>query len=259
MSNVTESHTGSAETLARRIDGHQLTAIDTGIWRLVLSQLTPFRARVGWFYLAVTLAPADSESSLSPLMEGIVSGGGRGVRPWFECRLFPMVKAAGGDINTRALGLEAGLVDLLGALVPDGGHMMVDYETSGQADTHAELLLGVPPLATYLGALMFDAGFRGELKDWYFSEGGHEGPRKLQANKSPSPKAAAAAMRNHLTTLRTFVKRSGPAPQLSTDIFARAVARARSLLREYGTGPSHHGAEHTRRRRSLSEHASVTK
>ncbi|MGH8013004.1 MAG: DUF1122 family protein [Candidatus Binataceae bacterium] len=229
--------THSAEALARRIDGHQLAAADATRWRLTISKLTPFRPRIGWFHLVLKLAPAEGEPSLTPLMEAIVSGGGRGVRPWFECRLFPVVNTADGDIDARALGLEASLVDLIGQLVPDGGHMMVDYETPGQAETHAGLLLGVPPLATYLGALMFNAGFRGEFKDWYFSEGGHEGPRKLQANKSPNPKAAAAAMRNHLAALREFVNRFGPAPQPSAWIRVRAVARARALLRQYRGRP----------------------
>ncbi|MBI2855366.1 MAG: DUF1122 family protein, partial [Chloroflexi bacterium] len=43
--------------------------------------------------------------------------------------------------------------------------------------------LGVPPVLTPLGHLLFQAGVGFHIKDWYFSEGGSEGPRKLQGFK----------------------------------------------------------------------------
>ncbi len=85
---------------------------------------------------------------------------------------------------------------------------MIDYENPGQEETFAELGLRVPAPASYLGSLMFRAGFRGEFKDWYFSEGGHEGPRKLQGNKSPDRAAARRALANHRRELSAFVRTS---------------------------------------------------
>lgn len=226
-----ESKEPAAKRLAAEIDGAKLEGEGTFI--LAVTDLRPVRPRAGWYHLAVALTDAKREPSRTPLMTGLVSGGGRLVMPWFEGRLFPTVEMADGTtIDARAQGLEAAFVDLLGKLVPPGGHLMIEYESPGQHETHAELLLRVPPVASYLGSLMFHAGFRGDFKDWYISEGGHEGPRKLQANKSPTAAAARAAMRNHLRDLTAFVKR--PLPDRPEDAAAikRAQERARALLKE---------------------------
>ena len=163
---------------------------------------------------------------------GIVSGGGRLVMPWFELRIFPTVDLADGSIfDGRAEGLEAGFINLIGELVPPGGHLMIEYESPGQSETHTELLLRVPPAASHLGFLMYQAGFRGEFKDWYISEGGHEGPRKLQANKSPTPVAALRAREVHRAELAAFLKRPRPIDQQAAAIIAKAQDRARALLK----------------------------
>ncbi len=111
---------------------------------------------------------------------------------------------------------------------------MIDYDSGGQDLTLAELVSQVPPPASYLGELMFRAGFRGQFKDWYFSEGGHEGPRKLQANKSPNPAAAQAAMRDHLQNLKQFVRRPLPENPAHREIIRNAAARARRLIKDFG-------------------------
>ena len=137
------------------------------------------------------------------------------------------------QIDARELGLEADIMNLLGALIPAGGHLMIDYDSGGQDLTLAELVLQVPPPASYLGDLMFRAGFRGQFKDWYFSEGGHEGPRKLQANKSPNPAAARAALSDHLRILKQFARRRLPANPANRVIIRNAVARARRLIKDF--------------------------
>ncbi len=226
-----ESTEPAAKRLATRIDGTKLEGEGTFI--LAVTDLRPVRPRAGWYHLAVALTDAKREPSRTPLMTGLVSGGGRLVMPWFEGRLFPMVEMADGTtIDARAHRLEAAFVDLLGTLVPPGGHLMIEYESPGQHETHAELLLRVPPVASYLGSLMFHAGFRGDFKDWYISEGGHEGPRKLQANKSPTPTAARDAMQNHLRDLRAFIKRPLPDRPEDAAVIKPAQERARALLKE---------------------------
>ena len=227
----------TAKRLAAKIDGAKLEGERTFI--LAVTDLRPVRPRAGWYHLTVALTDAKGEPartpkrSRTPLMTGLVSGGGRLVMPWFEGRLFPTVQMADGTtIDARAKGLEAAFVDLLGTLVPPGGHLMIEYESPGQHETHAELLLRVPPAASHLGSLMFHAGFRGDFKDWYISEGGHEGPRKLQANKSPTPAAARAAMRNHLRDLTAFMRRPLPDRPEDAAVIERAQERARALLKE---------------------------
>src|SRR5260370_42621439 len=100
-------------------------------------------------------------------MMGIVIGVGRGVMPWFGVRLYPTVEFADGTgLDARSAGLEAAMVDLIGVLIPAGGHVMIEYESPGQSQTHRELLLRVPAVGHYLGAPMFHTGVRAALHDW---------------------------------------------------------------------------------------------
>lgn len=223
----------AAQRIAAQIDGRELRGADSRSYRLTLTDQKPVRPRTGWLYIAVAIRDESGRPSKTPLMMGIVSGGGRLVMPWLECRLYPTVEMADGStLDARAAGLEAGLVSLIGKLVPPGGHLMVEYESPGQNETHAELLLRVPPAASYLGSLMFQAGFRGDFRDWYISEGGHEGPRKLQANKSPNPAEARAALRRHRAELAAFVRRGLPEGGAEAAVVRRAQERARTILRE---------------------------
>jgi hypothetical protein len=216
-----------AEVMAEQIDGRSV-----GTYTLRLGRLNSVKARAGWFHLEVGVN--DSKGALyGPLMVGVVSGGGRGVEPWFECRLHPRIYAdRNKPLDARNEGLETAIINLLGEIVPPGGHLMVDYENPGQEETFAELNLRVPAAASYLGALMFQAGFRGQFKDWYFSEGGHEGPRKLQANKSPDAAAARRALKTHREELADFLKRPIPDRSDQAATIRRAQQRARDLLRK---------------------------
>jgi hypothetical protein len=224
----TKPVSGGASAIVAGIDKHRI-----GGFTLVVTQTRPVRPRAGWLYVTVALADPQGEVSKGPFMTAIISGGGRGVRPWVECRIFPQVECGDGRfLDARELGLEAGLIRRLGGLIPAGGHLMIDYESGGQELTLSELVLQVPPPASYLGELMFRAGCRGQFKDWYFSEGGHEGPRKLQANKSPNPAAARAAMTDHLQTLKQFVRRPLPTDGKHREIIRNAVARARKLIKD---------------------------
>ena len=224
----------AAKRIAAYIDGKEIGSGEAPPWRLAVIDMKPVGPRAGWLYFAVAIRCGEGPLSRVPLMLGIASGGGRGVSPWFEGRLFPEIELADGTVlDARGAGLEAAVVNLLGEAIPAGGHLMIDYETPGQAGTHEELLLRVPPAASHLGALMFKAGFRGAFKDWYFSEGGHEGPRKLQANKSPTETAAREALRNHADELRAFLKRTAPENPRDAAIIARAQNRARELLAQF--------------------------
>ena len=229
LANITPS-ASKAKLLIDRIDSRQI-----GIFSLVVAEARPIQPRAGWLHIKIALRDRSGAISSSPIATGIASGGGRGVKPWLECRLLSTVEFADRNaVNARSMGLEAEIVEVLSGLIPPGGHLMLDYEHPGQEETFAELTLGVPPTATYLGSLMFRAGCRGEFKDWYFSEGGHEGPRKLQANKSPDAASRQRAMRQHLRQLRAFIR--GPIPSADRDaaIITRAKARARLLLKEIG-------------------------
>ncbi|HTW87858.1 MAG TPA: hypothetical protein VMD75_07615, partial [Candidatus Binataceae bacterium] len=74
-------------------------------WRLTLSEVRPLRERIGWVHISVGLAGADGRRIGGPVMTAIVSGGGRGVKPWIEARLYS-VRAGGRRIETRAKSVE---------------------------------------------------------------------------------------------------------------------------------------------------------
>jgi hypothetical protein len=82
---------------------------------------------------------------------------------------------------------------------------MVDYETNLWRTTQVGLLAGIPPLATPLGALLFEVGCGDSFKDWYFPEGGQEGGRKLQGNKAAGADEAREMARKRAAELRLFL------------------------------------------------------
>jgi hypothetical protein len=212
-----------------------LAAANGKSYQIKLAELKPVRPRTGWLYVAVAVREGSAPAiSRTPLAMGLISGGGRLVKPWMELRIYPTLELAdGATLDARAIGLEAAFINLIGEVIPPGGHLMVEYESPGQAETHAELLLRVPPAGSYLGAMMFHAGFRGAFKDWYISEGGHEGPRKLQANKSPTPAAARAALTAHRAELSAFLHRELPEKPEHAAIIRTAQQRAAVLLKKY--------------------------
>jgi hypothetical protein len=199
-----------------------------GAWRLILDQVRPFLQRVGWFHISVALASGNGRRIGGPAMTAIVSGGGRGVKPWIEGRLYPTIKIGSETIRTRAAGIQDELIAIMGEVIPLGGHLMIDYESGGQEQTFSELRAGIPPAATSLGARMLVVGFVGEFKDWYFSEGGHEGLRKLQANKPPDALAARRAIAQRIEELEVCRKRLNDTNH--SDTMAGLIQRTRILI-----------------------------
>ncbi len=219
----------AAERIASQLEGREL-----GDFELVIAERRPVLRRTGWLWIDLRLRGGDGARSRTPLMTAIISGGGRGVQPWAECRVYPEVTLENGKvIDVRADSIEQALLLALGELIPPGGHLMVDYESSGQEETHRELLMGVPAAATHLGSLMLRAGFDESFKDWYFSEGGHEGPRKLQANKPPDERAKRLALQNHEKELRAFLERRLPKDPDQARVLENAKERARGLLGKF--------------------------
>ena len=164
--------------------------------------LMPLQYRGGWTHFSLYLKDQGGRISSqkrsrgewveTPVLEGIHSRGGRGIKGWIEVGdYFPIVYFTGKDLPPKATHLsrerlDQGIFHLLGERVPPGGHLMFAYEVSYESPFHREtqetLMKGFPPVSTTQGALLFHAGFR-LVKDWYLSEGGHEGPRKLWGEK----------------------------------------------------------------------------
>lgn len=115
--------------------------------------------------------------------------------------------------------------------IPAGGHLMAEYEKRDWHTTQRGLLVGVPPIATPLGAVLFDLGCGDSFKDWYFPEGGMEGSRKLQGNKAYSPKQRREMRAKRASELERFLasRERGPA-----EIEERARRDARRVLEQLG-------------------------
>jgi hypothetical protein len=102
-------------------------------------------------------------------------------------------------------GIERRIFEVLATLVPAGGHLMAEYDSPGRHMTALALAARVPPLATPLGATMAAAGCGDAFKDWYISEGGREGPRKLQGFRALNEDHARTRGLEMLAALEAFL------------------------------------------------------
>ncbi len=108
---------------------------------------------------------------------------------------------------------------------------MVSYDSLEQRDTDRSLSLGIPPAVTSRGYLMLMIGCGVGFKDWYFSEAGIEGPRKLQGYKALSEESARLKNRELVDELRAFLRR----PSLADSELEKAAHhRARAILDSMG-------------------------
>ena len=103
-----------------------------------------------------------------------------------------------------------------------------------RTSTARALAAGVPPVATPLGALLFDLGCGVAFRDWYISEGGREGPRKLQGFRATNEEHARTRGLETIAALDAFLDAARPSGELwaLTEPLAR---RVRAVLQErYG-------------------------
>lgn len=151
-----------------------------GGYRLIV--LLGPRNNVGSRYFQLFLAAPDGRLS-PPLALGLYNAGPFPAYNWIELTQYHAVLRFGDDVLDMAdEGLDRTLFEMLSQFVPPGGHLMVEYDSPSQRATERVLTLGYPPATSPLGRLMFRAGCR-SYRDWYISEGGREGPRKLQGFK----------------------------------------------------------------------------
>jgi len=156
----------------------------------------------------------DSRGALSeiPVIKGIYSIGGRdGVKPWMDLEYYEELdffaeKEAKNNLILSSNSLDRKLFKYLGCIIPPGGHLMVSYEGEQiiHSNTRKSLSIGIPPAVTPLGFLIIQGGFQ-LIKDWYLSEGGHEGPRKLWGEKAPDHTWAQTFYKKTAQQLRQFL------------------------------------------------------
>jgi hypothetical protein len=195
----------------------------------ILALLGP-KNNVGSRYFQLWLSDSDGRLSEEPLALGLQNSGQFPAFNWIELAQYREVLRVGDDVvDLRTTSLEPTLFEQLALFVPPGGHIMVEYDSPSQRATQRILTLGYPPVCSPLGHLLFHIGCR-SYRDWYISEGGREGPRKLQGfmplNKEVR-REKAERLRQELTD---FLSRTGTG---TTDEWAAVVRRtAREVLRE---------------------------
>ena len=185
--------------------------------------------RNGADYFQLFLQNAAGEFNLQPIIIGLHSQGKYPAYNWIEISLLSIPVNFGTAqeiLDTRAGGLTQKLFQYLVDLIPPGGHLMVEYDNPGQEETVRPLAFGIPPVATPLGYIMFLAGCDAGFKDWYFAEGGIEGPRKLQGYKALNSHHAQLKAEETIKELKAFLNKS----LSNSELEKAARKRARAIL-----------------------------
>lgn len=152
-------------------------------------------------------------------------------RPWME--LFCIRERAAG-VSYFDSEVEDKLLEFLCAGLGPGDKIFVEYYHD--RETCCGLTRGFPPAITRQGYKLFRLGFTW-FKDWYFSEGGHEGGQKLQGERPLDEVARRKHMQRIKAEVKAFLERSEDW-QLKGDAsgyLLRAKERAREVLIEIGS------------------------
>lgn len=152
--------------------GHPLAALEgaalLGTGHLTVRLGPANRARARYFSLSPVLDAAGK-----PVFTGLHHSGTFPAHNWIEVIASQLTPEQ-----------EEALWPLLNRVIPPGGHLMVEYESSQRTETRHGLAVNVPAVLTPLGFQLYRAGCGDAFKDWYISEGGLEGPRKLQGYRA---------------------------------------------------------------------------
>ncbi|MEX1254465.1 MAG: DUF1122 family protein [Dehalococcoidia bacterium] len=202
------------------LDGQELVGVPA---RVFLGPTSRFGAR----YFVIVIEASDGRLS-RPVLQGLHRSGPLPSYNWVEIAE-TSERATFLDGDELAIGSDGveRLLRLLLGLLPAGGHVMVEYDSTQRAETARDLAHNVPALATPLGELLFRVGCGAKFKDWQIAEGGAEGPRKLQAYKPLSQEHAQRWREEASRELRAFLERTAS----DADTAQPARQRAEGLLR----------------------------
>jgi hypothetical protein len=139
------------------------------------------RNSVGASYFRLYIVSEEMGRLRDPLLFGMQNSGRYPGFNWVEVIEYrELLPLEDGRTITVPEGVERLVFRRLAELVPPGGHLMAEYDSLSRRMTARALTAGVPPRATPLGAILAAAGCATPIRNWYISEGGREGPRKLQ-------------------------------------------------------------------------------
>lgn len=176
--------------------------------------------------------------SIDPVFSGLFSRGwpSQFILGWVDGDYYETITFPPSDkMSINARGLDVQLFRILGGLIPPGGSLMVSYslfskESEIHKETNLELVRGYPPVLTPLGFLLFQAGCGMGFKDWYFSEGGREGPPKLQGFKPVSSKVAKEKAGPMIQDMQRFMEVQSSKDEVTLKCKRRADSIIKQLL-----------------------------
>ena len=187
--------------------------------------------RIGADYFQIFLQSSSAEISQQPVMRGLYHQGRYPSYNWIElANFFAQLNfgSSGQTLDLTSDGLVQQLFQYLADLIPPGGHLMVEYDSPEQQDTARSLALGIPIAVTPLGYRLFSIGCGAGFRDWYFAEGGTEGPRKLQGFKALNSHQSQIKMKEIVEELKAFLDK--PQSEVDSKLVRAARDRARSIL-----------------------------
>jgi len=167
------------ELIMEKFQGIKLDSTELCICELI--QLK----RKGWLGINSHLKDKNDHIMKPSVFSGIISSGNYYIAPFADITLnMNFVCLHCNEAIKLSDKLLIKLLKIWSSIIPANGHISIEYENEDQIYTMKLLNKGFPAILTPLGFCSYFAGFTGGFKDWYFAEGGMEGPRKLQINKS---------------------------------------------------------------------------
>lgn len=187
------------------------------------------RNQVGSTYFRLYLAAADLGGTIPEYLAfGLHNSGPYPGYNWVEVIEWrDLLALADGRAVEVPAGIELHVFERLGALVPPGGHLMAEYDSPPRVITARALAARVPPAATPLGALLAAAGCGTSFRDWYISEGGREGPRKLQGFRAANAEHSRIRSTEAIASLEAFLARDD---DIDWDVLAQCRPIAQAAL-----------------------------
>ncbi len=131
-------------------------------------------------------------------------------RPWID--IFCVkdrlnLRSPGGDYHDYYdyydSDIEDALLEAFCSALGPGEKIFIEYYYDHE--TSYGLAMGIPPVLSRQGHKLFNLGFTW-FKDWYFSEGGHEGGQKLQGEKPLDKSAKMRHLRRIRNEIQSFVE-----------------------------------------------------
>lgn len=191
--------------------------------------------RFGAKYFQVFLVGDRSQVGDPSVVIGLYSSGSYPSYNWVaiislaeQAAFASSTKGGSRVLDVRQTGLDRELLKRIADLIPTGGHMMIEYDSPQQRETARALELGIPPIATPLGYLLYSIGCGVGFRDWYFAEGGSEGPRKLQGYKPLNEEHAQERAHDLARELLKFLE--GPVELGHVDVEEPARQRTVEVL-----------------------------